>query len=323
MKPFGSSVIRESLKVSLDVLKVVLPIIIAVEAIKYFGLVDGLGRVLDPLMQSLGLPGAFGIVWATAIVTHLYAAVGAFVLIAPDYHLTVAQVTVLGAVMLVAHSLPLEIRIAQRAGGRWWLLLALRLAGAYLYGIALHLLFSTADWLAHEAVVSWPVPQTSTRNWGDWALEQALMMLTIFFAVFALILAMTSLEHSGIKGRIASFLAPAMRIVGIGKEASSIAVVGGLLGMVYGGALIISEARAGSAPGRDTFLCLVFMGLFHSAIEDTLLMMAIGGSIWGLLVGRLIFALVVTYLFCLLTRRYSDIGFGRYFFRIESQTARD
>ena len=32
---------------------------------------------------------------------------------------------------------------------------------------------------------------------------------------------------------------------------------------------------------RDIFFSLVLMGLFHSVVEDTILMMLLGGSIWG------------------------------------------
>ena len=49
------------------------------------------------------------------MLTNLYTGILVLVTL-PDLSLTTAQVTVLGCMMLVAHGLPIEARIAQKAG---------------------------------------------------------------------------------------------------------------------------------------------------------------------------------------------------------------
>jgi hypothetical protein len=81
-------------------------------------------------------------------------------------------------------------------------------------------------------------------------------------------------------------------LIGIGPKASAITVIGLTMGLSYGGGLIINEARNGSLSKEDVFYSLTFMGLCHSLIEDTLLIILIGGHLSGVLWGRLVFAVL-------------------------------
>jgi hypothetical protein len=82
----------------------------------------------------------------------------------------------------------------------------------------------------------------------------------------------------------------------------------------YGGGLIIKESRARNDSAERYFFRAGVMGLFHSFVEDTLLMLLLGGSLWGFLVGRLIFALLAVWLLVRLLSLISDQRFQRYFF---------
>ena len=69
---------------------------------------------------------------------------------------------------------------------------------------------------------------------------------------------------------------------------------GGLLmGLAYGGALIIQMFRAQSFDPRARFMALACLSLLHGVIEDTALMLAIGADIWIILIGRIVFTLAV------------------------------
>jgi hypothetical protein len=47
---------------------------------------------------------------------------------------------------------------------------------------------------------------------------------------------------------------------------------------------------------REIFNSLALMSLSHGLVEDTLLMMAIGGMLGGILWGRLLFSLLVIFI---------------------------
>tara|TARA_B100000780_G_C20737736_1_gene293057 strand:+ start:110 stop:373 length:264 start_codon:yes stop_codon:yes gene_type:complete len=82
--------------------------------------------------------------------------------------------------------------------------------------------------------------------------------------------------------------------MGIGKEASTITLVGITLGLSFGGGLLIKEAHAGHVSKKDVFTSLVFLGFCHSLIENTLLVILLGAHVSGILWFRLVFAFVFT-----------------------------
>jgi len=57
------------------------------------------------------------------------------------------------------------------------------------------------------------------------------------------------------------------------------------------------------------------MGLCHSLIEDTLLMIVLGGHVSGVLFGRLFFSLMTVYLMVKAVSCLSETTFDRYLFR--------
>jgi hypothetical protein len=68
-------------------------------------------------------------------------------------------------------------------------------------------------------------------------------------------------------------------------------MIGLTLGIAYGGGLIIHQAKSGSVPPRDLFFSITLMGLSHSLIEDTMLMIMVGAHISGVLLARIVFSL--------------------------------
>ena len=80
-------------------------------------------------------------------------------------------------------------------------------------------------------------------------------------------------------------LRPLLKLVGIGKEATTITLVGITSGIAFGGGLLIKEAHAGRVSKKDVFTSLLLLGFCHSLIEDTLLGDVVRGPpVWGTLV---------------------------------------
>ncbi|MBN1675517.1 MAG: hypothetical protein JXR37_31035 [Kiritimatiellae bacterium] len=87
------------------------------------------------------------------------------------------------------------------------------------------------------------------------------------------------------------------------------------LGLTYGGALIIAEAKSGRLARHDIVSSLALMSLAHSLIEDTLLVLALGANISGVLLARIVFSLLCVLLLARLAARLPDRVFDRYLFR--------
>ncbi|MBW6463546.1 MAG: hypothetical protein K0B84_05110 [Firmicutes bacterium] len=291
--------------------KIIVPISILTRLLQQLGIVDYFGIILGPVMELVGLPGQIGLVWATAMITNIYGGMVVFASLAPGLDLTVAQVSVLGTMILVAHSLPVEGLIAQKAGTRLRATLLIRVMGALLIGWILHLVYQLTGALQQTNQALWN-PLLFEQTWSAWLLAELRNMFYIFLIILTLMAVLKIMKKLGVSDLMTRLLAPVLNILGISREAAPVAIIGMTLGLGYGGGLIIQEARTGNLSRRDLFASVTLMGLCHSIFEDTLLMMVLGAHLSGIFWARLIFSLLVIYLLVKLIRKLPDKILVRY-----------
>jgi len=290
------SVGKETWQTAWELIKITVPAVIITKILEQIGLVDYISGLLAPVMGFVGLPGSLGLVWATAMMTSIYGGIGVLAVLAPGMTLSGAQLTVLGSMMLIAHALPIELSVSTRAGARFWPIALVRIVGALIYGFLLHhccrlmqLWQEPAEMLFHSAVGNHPTLPV-------WALQQLRNLALILVVIFCIVIAMRLLKAVGFLQLLERLLSPVLPWFGMSRNAAPLTVVGMLMGIGYGGALIIREACSGKLSREEIFYSMVLMGLCHSLFEDTLLIAAIGGKFLGILWGRMAFALGVVYL---------------------------
>lgn len=306
LKDKAVALARDALSVSYHLFKVMIPVLIAVKVLKELGLIRYLAIPLEPAMTWVGLPAQMGLVWATALLNNIYSAMVVLLTLVEDTPLTTAQATVLGTMILVAHNLPVELKIAQNSGPRLLFQGVTRVGAALLIGWVLHRVYSGLD-LYQEPVRILMSPEAGVRPGGEtitaWAVSQAKNLASIFGIIVVLLLLMRAMERLRVTQLMDRLLRPLLRLMGIGPKASTIAIIGVTLGIAYGGGLIIREARSGRIDKRDVFYALTLMGLVHSLFEDTLLMVMMGGHLSGLLWARSAMAVTAVFLLVRLTAR--------------------
>jgi len=289
------------------------PVVIAVRILSELGLVRHIAAAFAPLMNLIGLPGEMGLVWATAVITNMYGGIVIFASIAPGLHMSTAQITVIACMILVAHSMPVETTIARKTGVRIRFMIPFRILCALLLGFILHCVYSLGGFLQEEGRILWEAPP-GNDNHGSWALSQLQNLVIIFLIVLVLIILMKILDRLGITRLMNKVLEPVLTSMGIGKSATTVTILGMVLGISYGGGLIIRDVNSVKLSSRDVFFSMSLMGLSHAIVEDTLLMMSLGGSITGVLFARIVFTWIVISALVTLVRKISDAAFYRYFF---------
>ena len=309
-----TAVLKRSVRISLELYKIMVPIIIGVKILQELGLIAWLALPLKPVMHLVGLPPEMGLVWATAMINNIYSGMIVFVSLAGDHALSVAQVTVLCTMILVAHSLAVELQIVRKSGPRLGFQALLRIVGALALGWLLARLYAWGGWLQEPNVILWQ-PRPESANLFDWALGQVQNLAMIFVIIVALNAAMRVLTAIGLTGLCVRLLAPVLRLLGIGPEAGTLTIVGMVMGLSYGGGMIMHEAHSGKVPPKDIFSSLSLMGLSHSVFEDTLLMAVLGAHSSGLLWGRVLFTLVVVALLVRVVAWMGDEFFYRRLFK--------
>ncbi len=310
------SEIRDTLKevffTVLTLLKIIIPISIIVKILKEFGVIEIIGRFLEPVMKIVGLPGESGLIWATAMVTNIYGGLLVFFSMAMKTPFTTAQVTVLCTMMLVAHSMLIELRIAQKAGVRLWFMLVLRVFGAFILGWVLNVIYSSYNFIQDKVTILWK-PGVEDPSLLQWAVGELKSYGVIFLVILVILSIMRILKKLGVMDRLNRLLKPGLEFLGMSKAAAPITIIGMTLGVSYGGGLIINEAKSGALSKKDIFLSMSLMGMSHSLVEDTLLMVAMGASLSGILLGRILFTIIVMSILIRFVRRLSEYKFGKYF----------
>ena len=136
------------LATSFKIIKVSIPLYVAVTLLKGTPVLDLLGNVFAPVMGIFGLPGEAAFAFVAAFLLNLYAAIA---VIAP-LHLTPFQVTQCGLMMGVAHNLVVEGGVLSTTGTRGGVLPLCRLVIACAAGLLLR-----GIWGLWETAASWAV----------------------------------------------------------------------------------------------------------------------------------------------------------------------
>lgn len=288
LQELAVSLARDTWLTSWELIRITIPVAIATRILDELGLIAIFSIVLEPVMGIIGLPGPLGLVWATAMLTNIYGGIAVFATLAPGLELTSAQMTVLCSVILIAHALPVELSVSKRAGAGLLPIAGIRLLGAVLYGFLLDRLCLAFELWQEPAVLLFKI-STDSGGWLCWGFDQLQNLGMIVVIIFIIIVCMRIFRVIGLLGLLERILAPVLPFFGMSDKAAPITVVGMIMGIGYGGALIIRETSTGKLPREEVFNSMALMGLCHGLVEDTLLMAAIGGKFGGILWGRIVF----------------------------------
>lgn len=307
---------RETLETYWVLVKVTVPITIVAAFLARAGVIEMIAPFFDPVMHTIGLPSELGLAWLTGIIVGLWGAIPLVFTLVPVSDLSVADITIFSALLLFAHGLPLEQKIIQKAGPGMVMTTILRIAGGLLYAFLLHRICEATGWLSAPVSPAW-VPLNTTPLWSEFFWDLSKTMILMFFILLLLSLGLEVLRATRLLDLMMKAMSPFLRLVGIQGNAVYLTAIGLFLGISYGAGLLIREAKSGAIPPRQVFLSCVFMGFAHSLVEDTLLVMALGADIVGILVGRVLFAFAATAAIAFVLRLATDRVFFSMAFNIK------
>ena len=270
--------------------KIMIPVSLIIKILEETGLMQYVGYALSPLMQPLGLPGAMGLVWAATMLSNIYGGLLSLSSLQPEGGLTVAQITTLSSLMLFAHTFLIEIPICVKAGCKFLPIFLIRFVSAYVFALLtaqICMRFSLCD----STVSAIHFTETSS-SWLGWAIGEVKKYVSIALIVLSLVVLLELLERIGFLRLLEKVLSPVVGFIGISPKVIPITIIGMTLGLAYGGGLIVAESKENPIEKRDIFLSLAFLSLFHSIIEDHLLMIGIGANAFFVFVLRFVFSIV-------------------------------
>ena len=300
--------------INIFLLKIMIPTLIVIKGLSYVGVIDWVAKIIEPLMQLLGLPGESAIIWVTTFFVNIYAGLTIFSNMASLQNITTGQATVLAALMLIAHSFFVEMAVVKAAGVRLRIAVPIRIASAILFAYMIFVVSDMTETLQHTAIINLPsLPVSGSIT--QWMIGNIESLLFICIFVYAMVAFVEFLKVSKITIVIEYILSPILRLIGISKSAAPLTTIGVVLGLTYGGGLLVADAKSGTIKEKDVFLSIILLTLVHSLIEDTILLLLIGANFSIIMFGRLAFSLIVVIILANITHRVSDAVFYKHFYK--------
>jgi hypothetical protein len=247
---------------------------------------------LDPVFNYLGLPGSTAIVFVTSIFLPLYAPLA----IITSMSLTLRELTILALMCQIAHNLPVESAVQARTGNSFWGMSLLRITASIAIGFVLNLILPREMGMpiftqtGIEAISS--IPEL-LMAWLQTSLATSLIIASIVFVLHLLYLL---LQEYNLIPRLSKAVEPLMKFFGLPTSTTFLWLIGYIVGLAYGGALMIDQMREGKVTRTEADLLNHHLAVSHSVIEDNLLFVALGVS-FGLILGvRLTLAWIVVWI---------------------------
>lgn len=276
---------------TLWLLKIILPVSLAVRLLDYYGMIALLAEYLDPVFSWLGLPGSTAIVFISSVFLPLYAPIA----ILTSMHVTLRELTILALMCQISHNLPVESAIQAKTGTSFWSMTFLRVMMSL--GVAVLLNLVLPENMGNPTFVQ-TTPE-SIHSLGEllsiWLKSSLNIILLIAIIVSSLNLLYALLNAYHLIDRLSRGIEPLLRFFGLPANTGFLWLIGYIVGLTYGGALMMEQMRDGKVNRTEANLLNYHLAMSHSIIEDNLLFVALGVSIWWILGVRFTVAWLVVW----------------------------
>ncbi len=274
--------LQSSLQSSILILKLVIPLYIFADVLIYFGWLDYISFIFEPITTILHLPAQTALALCAGIFLNIYAAIA----FAAPLGLTPYEWTILGMFLGICHSMLIESAIMKKLGISFRYAFSLRLSMAFLAVIPLY--FMPLSWFSSNIIAN-----TSKREIYDsfsLMLENSiygslLLSLKVILLIVSIIFLMDFIKSTKIVQEYQK------------KVSTSFSIIAGLiLGITYGAGILINEAKSGALSKKEIFYIGTFLMICHSIIEDTLLFVIFGANYAVLVSIRIVYAFFFSYI---------------------------
>lgn len=278
-------------RTTLWLLKIMTPVSLAVCLMQYFGVIEWIAGYTAPLFRHLGLPGDAAIPFVSGALTGTYGGIASMMVLP----MTLREATIVALMICLCHGLPMESSVVRKTGSSFWGMSALRVFMAI--GCAWLLDWFLPPMEAPFALSSAHAATAATLGdtlWA-WCLDMAKMAVVVLAIVYGLMIIQRMLEaYDGIR-RISRSLGPVMKVFGIPSKTAYLWLVGNVLGISYGSAVMLELQDKGVITKHDANDANYHLVMNHSMLEDTIVFAALGVSAWLVVGVRMGAALAVVW----------------------------
>ena len=272
-------------------LRITVIVSFSVKILQYLGVVAWISNLLNPIFQIMGLPGEAALVFISAYFVNIYSAIAVIATLELSYR----AITILAVMCLCAHNIFIETAIQKKTGSSAVRIVALRTVSAFLMAFVLNLIIpdSTVMALSTASIAESAGLFAVFQAWGISTLQ---LVVKMFVLIMLLSILQRLLNEYGIIKWISTIFSPILKVFGLPKKTSFLWFVANILGLAYGGAIMIEESKQKRISQEDADLLNHHIAVSHSNLEDVILMASVGASVLWMLVSRWVLAAIVVWL---------------------------
>lgn len=283
--------VMPSLKSALWLLRLMVPIMLLVSLLDFYGVIGFLSQYTTPLFNLIGLDGQAAFVYITSCLASIYSAIGVMALFGFDLR----EVTIMASMCLIAHNLIIEGAIQSRTGVTFWGITLLRILSSLVCGYLLNLIIPLElGGTLHLDVVTQKAG-TFTEMITQWVTTSFNLTLKVIVIIYLLNVLQNILRAFNLIDWLTRILRPVIAILGLPRSTSFLWMVANTLGLAYGGAVIVEEVSKGEIKREEARLLNISIAQTHSLVEDTTLFVALGLGAGWLMIPRLILSIITVW----------------------------
>ena len=270
-------------------LKLMIPISLCVTLLQHYGVLERIAVILNPVFSHLGLPGASSVTFISGAAAGTYAGIAAMM----SMPLTMKEATILSLMIALCHALPMECAVNKKTGSSFWKMCLIRVVMAFLCAALVNRFIpATSDRFIYLGAAA---DSTLSQVLATWLLSQLKMSAAVFLIIYALMVVQRLIEAFSLLQPLSSFLAPLMRLFGLPAQTAYMWLVGNVLGISYGSAVMLELEDRGIITRSEANDVNYHLIMNHSLLEDTIVFALIGISAPLLVAVRVAFAMTLVW----------------------------
>ena len=278
-------------------LKLMIPISLAVTLMQHFGILAWIATWINPMFVHFGLPGESAVAFISGAAAGTYAGLAVMMSIP----LTMKQASILALMIALCHALPMECAVNKKTGSSFWNMAVIRIVMALLCAFTLNILIT--ENAEKKINLSAEADSSLAEVTTTWVLSQVKMSLMVMLIIFTLMVVQRMLEAYRLLDSLSRLLSPLMLFFGLPRHASYMWLVGNVLGISYGSAVMLELEEKGLVTKDEANDVNYHLIMNHSMLEDTIVFAATGISAILLITTRVSFALLLVWGRKLTTRK--------------------
>lgn len=277
-------------------LKLMIPISLIVTLLQHYGVLEQFASLLNPFFSYLGLPGASAVIFVSGALAGTYAGIAAMTAIP----LTMKQASILAVMIALCHALPMECAVNKKTGSSFWKMGILRILMALLCAAVLNIVLP--QFPGHYLYMGVPSTVSLETLLSAWLVSQLKMSAMVYLIIYLLMVVQHAIEAYSLLPPLSRFLEPLMKLFGLPRQSAYMWLVGNVLGISYGSAVMLELEERGTITQEDANDVNHHLIMNHSMLEDTIVFSVTGISGLLLITTRLTAALVLVWCRRLLKR---------------------